>query len=193
MEVVQRKVAELDIDALLKATGAVLEGHFRLASGRHSGTYIEKFRIMENPDATTALCSLIAEHFRDAGATAVVGPAMGGVILAYETAKQLGIRDVFAEKDGEGRLIFDRGFAFTPGQPVLVVDDVLTTGGSVRQVLSLVGETGAKIVGVGMLIDRTNGAVDFGVPFYACHVMEVESFPPDDCPLCRQSLPLVET
>jgi len=190
----------LDIDALLKSTGAVLEGHFRLASGRHSGTYIEKFRIMENPEATAALCGLIADHFRDAGATAVVGPAMGGVILAYETAKQLGrlpdgrqVRDVFAEKDGEGLLIFDRGFAFTSGQPVLVVDDVLTTGGSVRQVLSLVESTGATIVGVGMLIDRTNGSVDFGVPFYACHVMEVESFAPDDCPLCRQGLPLVET
>jgi orotate phosphoribosyltransferase len=183
----------LDIDALLRSTGAVLEGHFRLASGRHSGTYVEKFRIMENPEATEAMCGMIAGRFRDAGATAVVGPAMGGVILAYETARQLGVRDVFAEKDGEGRLVFDRGFAFSPGQPVLVVDDVLTTGGSVRQVLSLVENTGAKVVGVGMLIDRTNGAVDFGVPFYACHVMEVESFPADDCPLCRQGLPLVET
>jgi orotate phosphoribosyltransferase len=182
-----------EIDALLRSTGAVLEGHFRLASGRHSGVYIEKFRIMENPAATAALCGMIAQRFRDAGATLVAGPAMGGVILAYETAKQLGLRNIFAEKDAEGRLYFDRGFQIQPGQPVLVVDDVLTTGGSVKRMLSLVQNAGAKVVGVGFLIDRTNGGVDFGVPFYACHAMDIESFAPEDCPLCRQGLPLVET
>ncbi|MPZ48215.1 MAG: orotate phosphoribosyltransferase [Dehalococcoidia bacterium] len=182
-----------DIDALLRSTGAVLEGHFRLASGRHSGIYIEKFRIMENPDATTALCGMIADHYRGQGVTTVVGPAMGGVILAFETARLLGVQNVFAEKDADGGLMFDRGFGFTPGQPVLVVDDVLTTGGSVKQVLSLVQAAGAKVVGVGMLIDRTSGGVDFGVPFYACHNMNIESYAPDDCPLCRQGLPLVVT
>ena len=109
--------AVTDIDSLLRSTGAILEGHFRLASGRHSGTYIEKFRIMEDPAATTALCGMIADHFRDAGATVVVGPAMGGVILAYETARQLGVRTIFAEKDADGGLIFDRGFEIAPGQP----------------------------------------------------------------------------
>ena len=182
-----------DIDSLLKSTGAVLEGHFRLTSGRHSATYIEKFRIMEDPPATETLCRMIADRFRDSGATLVVGPAMGGVILAFETAKHLGVRAIFAEKGPDGGLMFDRGFAVTPGQPVLVVDDVLTTGGSVRQVLSLVQDQGAKVVGVGMLIDRTAGGVDFGVPFYACHSMSVESFPEDDCPLCRRGLPLVIT
>lgn len=182
-----------DIDALLRSTGAILEGHFRLASGRHSGTYIEKFRIMEDPAATTVMCGMIADHFRDAGASLVIGPAMGGVILAYETAKQLGLHGIFAEKAEGGRLIFDRGFEVTPGQPVLVVDDVLTTGGSVRQVLSLLEQAGARVVGVGFLIDRTNGGVDFGVPFYACHAMQIESFAPEACPLCTQGLPLVET
>jgi orotate phosphoribosyltransferase len=181
-----------DVDALLRSTGAVLEGHFKLASGRHSGTYIEKFRIMENPPATSELCAMIADHFRDAGATIVVGPATGGIILAYETARHLGLTSIFAEK-GPAGLMFDRGFQVEPGQPVLVVDDVLTTGGSVRQVLSLVDEAKAKVVGVGMLIDRTDGGVDFGVPFYACHSMNIESFAADDCPLCRGGLPLVET
>jgi orotate phosphoribosyltransferase len=181
-----------DVDALLRSTGAILEGHFRLASGRHSGTYIEKFRIMEDPRATSELCAMIAGRFRDAGATLVVGPATGGIILAYETARHLGLKAIFAEKGRDG-LIFDRGFGVGPAQPVLVVDDVLTTGGSVRQVLSLVDEAKAKVVGVGMLIDRTNGGVDFGVPFYACHAMNIESYPADDCPLCRQGLPLVET
>ena len=106
-----------DVDALLRSTGAVLEGHFQLASGRHSGVYIEKFRIMEDPPATAALCAMIAEHFKDSGATLVIGPAMGGVILAYETARQLGLHGVFAEKDADGSLMFDRGFEVAPGQP----------------------------------------------------------------------------
>jgi orotate phosphoribosyltransferase len=105
----------------------------------------------------------------------------------------MGLHSVFAEKGEGGRLYFDRGFVLEPGQPVLVVDDVLTTGGSVKQVLALVQSAGAKVVGVGFLIDRTNGSVDFGVPLYACHAMNIESFPADDCPLCRQGLPLVET
>jgi orotate phosphoribosyltransferase len=182
-----------DVDALLRSTGAILEGHFRLASGRHSGVYIEKFRIMEDPPATAALCSMIADHFRDSGAALVIGPAMGGVILAYETARHMGLHAIFAEKDEKGGLMFDRGFAVTPGQPVLVVDDVLTTGGSVRKVLSLLEAAGATVVGVGFLIDRTNGGVDFGVPFYACHAMQIESYAADGCPLCAQRLPLVET
>lgn len=182
-----------DVDALLRSTGAILEGHFRLASGRHSGVYIEKFRIMEDPPATSALCAMIAAHFRNSGATLVVGPAMGGVILAYETARHMGLHAIFAEKDGRDGLLFDRGFSVAPGQPVLVVDDVLTTGGSVKKVLALLEQAGAQVVGVGFLIDRTGGGIDFGVPFYACHAMQIESYAPDDCPLCAQGLELVET
>jgi orotate phosphoribosyltransferase len=183
----------LDVDSLLRSTGAVLEGHFKLASGRHSGIYVEKFRIMENPEATSTLCAMIAEHFRNAEATVVVGPAMGGVILAYETARHLGLRSIFTEKDRDGVHHFDRGFAVARGQPVLVVDDVLTTGGSVKRVLTVLEETGANVVGVGFLIDRTSGGVDFGVPLYACHSMSVVSYAPDECPLCKQGLELVET
>jgi orotate phosphoribosyltransferase len=182
-----------NVDALLRSTGAILEGHFRLTSGRHSGTYVEKFRIMEDPSATAALCGMIAAHFRDSGATLVVGPAMGGVILAYETAKQMGLHGIFAEKDDAGGLMFDRGFTIEPGQPVLVVDDVLTTGGSVKKVLALLQDAGAKVVGVGFLIDRTNGGVDFGVPFYACHAMQIESYASEDCPLCAEGIELIET
>lgn len=183
----------MDVDSLLRSTGAVLEGHFKLASGRHSGIYVEKFRIMEDPEATSTLCGMIADHFRSSGASVVAGPAMGGVILAYETARHLGLRNIFSEKDKDGVHYFDRGFRVEPGQPVLVVDDVLTTGGSVRRVLTLLDEAGAKVVGIGFLIDRTNGGVDFGVPSYACHRMEVESYAPEDCPLCREGLELIET
>ena len=183
----------MDVDSLLRSTGAILEGHFRLTSGRHSNVYVEKFRIMENPAATTALCSMIADHFRSSGVQTVVGPAMGGVILAFETARHLDVRDIFAEKGPGGELLFDRGFAVTPGEPVLVVDDVLTTGGSVKKVLTLLGEAGANVVGVAFLIDRTNGGVDFGVPFFACHAMNIESFAPEDCLLCKQGMELIET
>ena len=182
-----------DVDSLLRSTGAVLEGHFRLTSGRHSGVYIEKFRVMENPAATTSLCAMIADHYRESGVEVVVGPAMGGVILAFETARQLGVRNIFAEKDANGDLVFERGFEVKPGAPVLVVDDVLTTGGSVRRVLELLQQAGATVAGIGFLIDRTNGGVEFGVPVFACHPMNIESYAPDDCPLCRQGLPLVET
>jgi orotate phosphoribosyltransferase len=171
----------------------MLEGHFQLTSGRHSGAYIEKFRIMEDPAATVALCGMIAEHYRDAGINLVVGPALGGVILAYETARQLGVRSIYAEKDGDGGLMFDRGFTIAPGESVLVIDDVLTTGGSVRKTLELVEAAGGKVAGVAFLIDRTNGAVDFGVPFFASHSMSVISYPAEDCPLCRDGLPLVLT
>lgn len=183
----------LKIEELLRGTGAVLEGHFRLTSGRHSPTYIEKFRIMEDPPATVALCGLIADHYRESGISVVVGPATGGIILAYETARQLGVRAIFSEKGPDGGMIFDRGFAVAPGEPVLVVDDVLTTGGSVRQVLKLLTKAQADIRGIGFLIDRTSGGVDFSLPLFACHNVLVESYAPEDCPLCRQGIPLVIT
>jgi orotate phosphoribosyltransferase len=186
-------VTELDIASLLEGTGAVLRGHFQLTSGRHSGQYIEKFRIMERPDATQVLCGLIADRFRDDGIEVVVGPAVGGVILAFETARQLGARAIFTEKDGRGGLTFDRGFSVRRGEKTLLVDDVLTTGGSVRQVLALVQAAGAEVAGIGFLIDRTSGGVDFGVPLFACHAVSIESFDPADCPLCRQGVPLTLT
>ncbi len=183
----------VDVEAFLESTGAVLSGHFKLASGRHSARYIEKFRIMEDPVATTALCGMIAEHFRALSPTVLVGPAMGGVILSFETARQLGVRAIFTEKDAGGRQMFDRGFQTAAADRVLVVDDVLTTGGSVRQVLKLLADMGRNVVGVGFLIDRAGGSVDFGVPSYACHSMSIESFDPAACPLCDKGLPLVET
>jgi orotate phosphoribosyltransferase len=183
----------VDVEAYLRSTGAMLNGHFRLASGRHSAQYIEKFRIMEDPVATVALCGMIADHFRESGPTVVVGPAMGGVILSFDTARQLGVRSIFSEKDAAGRHMFDRGFEVRPDDRVLVVDDVLTTGGSVRQVLGLLGRLGAPVVGVGFLIDRASRGVDFGVPFYACHSMSIESFDPSFCPLCEKGLALVQT
>ena len=181
-------------ESLLQSRGALLRGHFQFASGRHGDLYIEKFRILQWPDVTTAFCSQIAERFRGA-ADLVAGPTTGGIILAYETARQLGTCSIIAERkeDGAAGREFKRGFELGAGDRVLVVDDVLTTGGSVREVIDAVRERGADVVGVGMLVDRTAGKVDFGVPFFACLPLEVTSWAPAECPLCKDDVPLVLT
>ncbi len=182
-----------DNESLLQSRGALLRGHFQFASGRHGDTYIEKFRILQWPDLTEEFCRQIAGRFRGT-AGLVAGPTTGGVILAYETARQLGTYAIIAERKetGPGRE-FKRGFQVGQGDRVLVVDDVLTTGGSVREVIDAIRERGAEVVGVGMLVDRTGGKVDFGVPFFACLPLEVVSWAPEACPLCKEGVPLVIT
>ena len=177
---------------VFRQTGAILEGHFLLTSGRHSGTYLEKFRVLQYPEQTQRLCRLIAERFWDSGVELVAGPTTGGIILSFEVARQLGVRGIFAEK-AEGGRRFLRGFRIEPGERTLVVDDILTTGGSIRDVLEAVRQAGGEPVGVAVLADRTAGATDFGVPFFACTSLKIESYDPSDCPLCRDGIPLVET
>lgn len=177
----------------LQSRGAVLRGHFQFASGRHGDTYVEKFRILQWPDLTGELCGQIAEHFRGK-ATVVAGPTTGGIILSYETARHLALPSIIAErKEGSDQREFRRGFEVGPGDKVLVVDDVLTTGGSIREVLTAVRERGAEVIGVGVLVDRTGGKVDFGVPFFACLSVSIASFDPSECQLCRDGVPLVVT
>lgn len=178
------------LETILQERGAVLRGHFQYASGRHGEVYVEKFRILQWPDVTARMCGMIAEHFRGQP-NLVVGPTTGGVILAYETARQLGLRSIIAERKDEGAgREFKRGFEIGPGDRVLVVDDVLTTGGSVRDVLDAVAERGAELVGVAVLVDRTMGKIDFGVPFFACISLEVASWDPAECQLCKDGVPL---
>lgn len=175
----------------LAARGGILRGHFQLASGRHADTYIEKFRILQWPDLTSQMCLQIASHFAGQ-ANLTAGPTTGGIILAYETARHLGLRSIIAERKGDGSpgREFGRGFEIGPGDKVLVVDDVLTTGGSVRDVIDAVRERGAEVVGVGMLVDRSGGTIEFGVPFFACLSINVASFTPEECSLCKGGVPL---
>ncbi len=183
----------MNLEDELVARGAILRGHFQLASGRHAGTYIEKFRILQWPDVTGEFCELIARRFR--GETNLVaGPTTGGVILSFETARRLGLRSIIAERkdEGDGRE-FRRGFEVGPGDNVLIVDDVLTTGGSIREVVAAVRECGASVAGVGVLIDRSGGKVDFGAPFFACLTVDVPSWEAGECALCREGVPLVVT
>lgn len=187
-------IVTIQLEEQLQSRGAVLRGHFQFASGRHGDTYVEKFRILQWPDLTGEMCGQIAEHFRGKP-TVVAGPTTGGIIMAYETARHLGLPSIIAErKDGsEHEREFRRGFQVGAGDKVLVVDDVLTTGGSIREVISAVQERGAEIVGVGVLVDRAGGTVDFGVPFFACLSLSMASYPPSDCQLCKDGVPLVIT
>ena len=179
------------VEQMFEKSGAVLKGHFLLTSGLHSPIYWEKARVLQYPEYTEKLCRMIADHFRKAGVQVVAGPTTPGIILAYETARQLGVRGIFAEKDDAGGRAFRRGFRIDPGERVLVVDDILTTGGSVREVIAAVNRLGGKLAGVGVLVDRSQQKIDFGAPFYNCHRAEEIAYPADKCPLCATGIPLV--
>jgi orotate phosphoribosyltransferase len=180
-----------NVEAMFVKSEALLKGHFLLASGLHSPVYWEKAKVIQYPEYTEKLCRMIATRYRKAGATVVAGPTTPGIILAYETARQLGVRGIFAEKDDTVGRVFRRGFHIEPGEKVLIVDDILTTGGSVREVIAAVKELKGNIVGVGVLVLRSAQEPDFGVPFYACHRTEVITYQPAACPLCAQGVPLV--
>lgn len=173
-------------------SGALMEGHFLLTSGLHSDQYMQCAKVLQYPEYTEKLAREMADKFRDDNIEVVIGPAMGGIIVAYEVARQLGVPALFTERlDGE--MVLRRGFMMDAGQRVLVVEDVVTTGGSVREVMNVVEKFGAQVVGVGVLVDRSNGTVDFGVKQEAVLTMDIRSWKSEDCPLCaRGKLPVVK-
>ncbi len=179
----------------LIAVGAIKDGHFLLASGRHSDRYVEKFDLLRDPAATSEVCQGFATAFRDARIDVVVGPTTGGVILAFETGRQLGVAAAYAERrsDGSPGREFRRGTSFTPGQRVLVVDDILTTGGSVRDTLDALAVEPVEIIAVAVLVDRSGGTVGFGeVPLTALATLSVATWAANECPLCAAAVPLVK-
>lgn len=176
---------------LFRSSGALLEGHFLLSSGRHAGRYIQCARVLQHPAYAELLCRELAGQFNAQKVDVVLGPALGGIIVAHETARALGARALFAEREA-GVLTLRRGFTLEPGEKVIVVEDVLTTGGSARETLSLVREAGAGVVGVGSLVDRSGGTLDFGVPYKSVLSLSVPSYEEGGCPLCRDGLPLVK-
>jgi orotate phosphoribosyltransferase len=173
-------------------TGVLLEGHFLLTSGKHSPHYLQCARVLQYPHHAAALCADLAEHFSPLKPDLCIGPALGGVTMAYEMARNLGVRGLFAERDKDGNMALRRGFTIDPGERVLVLEDVVTTGGSVMEVINLVMQMGAKVVGVGAVVDRSGGKADFGVPFKALIYLEAEAFNQEECPLCRQGIPAVK-
>ena len=177
---------------LLESAGAVLRGHFLLSSGLHSDTYVEKFELIQHPDVAVPLCAQIADRYRDASVRTVAGPTTGGAILAFEVARQLGARCVVAERSEDGGREFRRGFKIGRGERVLVVDDVLTTGGSVRQTVAAVEGLGGVVVGAGLLVDRSGGRADAGTSYWAALELDTPAYRPDECPQCAGGVPLTK-
>lgn len=182
---------DTEMKELLEKTGALLEGHFLLTSGRHSGFYVEKFRLLELPWATEKVGKGMAEAFADYGVEVVVGPMTGGILLAHETGKALGTRSIFTERV-EGKMEFRRGFEIKPGEKVLIVEDIVTTGGSVLEVVEAVREKEGNVVGIALMVDRSGGKATFDVPTKALLTLDIPSYDAGSCPLCEDHVPMTE-
>ncbi|MEA2721930.1 MAG: orotate phosphoribosyltransferase [Candidatus Eremiobacteraeota bacterium] len=178
-----------DLLRKLEARGAILSGHFRLSSGRHSNRFVQKFRILEDPPLVERVARALAEAARPLAPTVVVSAAVGGIVLGYETARQLGTLGIFVEKEN-GKPALRRGFALGPDDRAFVVEDVVTTGGSVREVLDVIRAHGALVAGAGIIVRRA--PADFGVPTTALLDLPIESHDPADCPQCRAGEPITE-
>ncbi|MDE5911550.1 MAG: orotate phosphoribosyltransferase [Clostridia bacterium] len=168
-----------------RKTGAILKGHFKLTSGRHSDTYMQSAKLFIDTKQSEIVCKALAEKLAGEKIDLVVSPAIGGILMGYEVARQLGVPNIFAEREN-GEMTLRRGFAIEKGTKVVVVEDVVTTGGSVKEVVRLVQSMGAEVVAVASLVDRSNGNVDFGVKYVNLISMEVVSYEPDECPICKE-------
>lgn len=180
-----------EIIDMLKEAEVLLEGHFLLTSGRHSDRYMQCAKIFQNAKYSVPLCAELAEKYKNDNVEVVIGPAIGAIQMAYEVGKQLGVKNIFAEREN-GEMTLRRGFTIEKGQRVLVVEDVVTTGGSVREVIDLVKKNGGTVVGVGSIVDRTGGKIDFGVPYKSAFSMDITSYEADECPICKTGAPLVK-
>src|SRR6266849_4446696 len=183
-------MSDRDARRAFESAGAFLRGHFAYTSGRHGADYLEKFRILEDPRATTELAAMIAEQFRPLKPELVAGPTTGGIILAFEVARQLGVNAVYVERGEFGARVLRRGFEISPGTRVLVVDDVVTTGGSLAETHACITSAGGVVVGIGVLADRTAGRAATDVPFFACLTVDFPSYSPGACPQCAAGIPV---
>jgi len=173
--------------------GAIQKGHFKLTSGVHSDTYIQCAQVMQYPGFMHNLCSELGRKFRGEDIDVIIGPAIGGIIISHVMAQVLGpwVRAIFTEREN-GKMTLRRSFEIKKGEKVLVVEDVTTTGGSVREVIDIVKERGGQVVGVGALIDRSGGRIDFGVKMKSLLTLDIKSYQPEDCPLCKKGIPVAK-
>jgi orotate phosphoribosyltransferase len=176
---------------LFKSTEALQHGHFRLTSGLHSPEYFQCAKVLQHPQHNEILCGEIAAHFRDQNVDVVVAPAIGGIMVGQEVARQLRARGIFAEREDK-TMSLRRGFEVGTGERVLVCEDVVTTGGSVQEVVDLVKLRGGNVVGVASIVDRSREPVNFGAPFFSLLKMDVPVYQPDACPLCKDNIPIVK-
>jgi len=176
---------------LFRRSGALLEGHFRLTSGLHSSGYLQCALVLQHPQHAEALGRAIADRTRDLRATIVLSPALGGVVIGHEVARALGVRAIFAERQ-DGALTLRRGFIIGERDRVLVVEDVLTTGGSTRETMQVARAAGGQVVGAASIVNRSGGAARFDVPFVTLLEIALPTYEPDACPLCAQGLPVIK-
>ena len=181
---------DLSLEQRLQETGALLEGHFQLSSGLHSNRYVQCARMLQYPEHASGACRELASRISQP-VDVVVGPALGGVIVSYEIARFLGVRALFTERH-DGRMKLRRGFAMIPGERVLVVEDVVTTGLSAREAAEAVRAQGGEVIAFASLVDRSAGKADFGLPFYALMALEFTAHEPEQCPGCAAGLPIVK-
>lgn len=176
---------------IFKSTGALQHGHFRLTSGLHSPEYFQCAKVLQFPQYNELLCGEIARHFFDWKVELVVAPAIGGIMVGQEVARQMRVRGIFAERENQA-MTLRRGFEVKPGERVLVCEDVVTTGGSVQEVVDLVKQSGGVVVGVAAVVDRSRSPVTFGSQFFSLLKMEVPVYRPEACPLCKENIPIVK-
>ncbi|MBZ5725536.1 MAG: orotate phosphoribosyltransferase [Acidobacteriia bacterium] len=180
---------------LFRSTGAYLEGHFRLTSGLHSSQYLQCALVLQHPAAAEKLGRLLAQEIRKiaGGADLVVSPALGGLIIGHEVARALGTRFLFTERDAAtGKMALRRGFSVAPGETAVVVEDVITTGGSTGEVIALLREAGVHVAAAASIVDRSGGQADVGVPRVSLATLQVPAHYPEQCPMCQQGIPVVK-
>jgi len=180
-----------EIERLLVETGAFLEGHFKLTSGKHSKYYVEKIKLIQRPEDVVKIGKAFATKCSHLDFDVVVSPALGAMVLGFEVAKQMGKRFVFTQRK-EGVMSIRSGFDLQPGERVLIIEDVTTTGGSVFEVIECINERKVDIVGVGLVVDRSGGLIDFGVPVFPLLTLRIEAYEPDECPLCKENIPITK-
>jgi len=176
---------------LFRRSGALLDGHFRLTSGLHSSGYLQSALVLQHPAAAESLGRALADLTREVRATVVLSPALGGIVIGHEVARALGVRAIFAERQ-DGRLMLRRGFALAETDRVLVVEDVLTTGGSTRETMQVAIAAGGQVVGAASIVDRSGGAARLDIPLRSLLEIDLPTYEPGGCPLCARGLPIVK-
>jgi len=180
-----------DVIQKFRESGALLEGHFILTSGLHSAVYLQCALVLQDPRAAEEFGRAITEYFSDAAIQTVAAPAIGGIVIGHEVARALGVRFIWTEREN-GKMILRRGFSVSPGERTLVVEDVVTTGGSTRETIDALREQGADVVGAASIIDRSSGKADVGVKRIALATLDVASVEPADCDLCKRGEPAIK-
>ncbi len=176
---------------IFRKTGAILKGHFKLSSGLHSSGYLQCARALEQPGYAGKLCAALADKFRTERPDIVIAPAIGGILVSYEVARALSAKSIFTERI-EGKMALRRGFELSKKDRVLIVEDVITTGLSTREVINVVRSCGSKIIGVGCLIDRSRRKINFTPKFKSLAKIDIPAFTPEKCPLCEKGIPVIK-